>query len=164
MKVSERIERPLARTEGLVVRELPEEVLVYDLDTHKAMCLNRTAAQVWKNCDGRNDVAAIARALRAEFGAPVGEDVVWLALERLSRDRLLSERVRRPARLAGVSRRDVMKKIGLAAAIALPAITVIVAPTAAEASTCLPDGSLCSASNQCCSNHCDNSGVCLTVG
>src|ERR1700753_548605 len=111
MGVSERIERPLARTEGLVVRELPEEVLVYDLDTHKAMCLNRTAALVWKNCDGRNDVASIARALSAEFGAPLGEDVVWLALERLSRDRLLSERVRRPARLSGVSRRDVMKKI-----------------------------------------------------
>lgn len=154
MEVSERIERPLARTEGLVVRELPEEVLVYDLGTHKAMCLNRTAALVWKNCDGRKDVAAIARALGAEFGVPVAEDVVRFALERLSRDRLLSERGRRPTRLAGVSRRDVMKKIGLAAAIALPAITVIVAPTAAEASTCLPTNAVCADSAQCCSGLC----------
>ena len=159
MELSERHTRPLARAEGLVVRELPEEVLVYDLDTHKAMCLNRTAALVWKNCDGRRDVAAIARALSAEFDAPVAEEVVWLALERLSRERLLAERVRRPASRASLPRREVIKKLGLAAAIALPAITAIVAPTAAEASTCLPGGAQCTDSAQCCSGLCSG-GTC----
>ncbi|HST54122.1 MAG TPA: PqqD family protein [Pyrinomonadaceae bacterium] len=161
--MSERKIRPLARAEGLVVRELPEEVLVYDLDTHRAMCLNRTAALVWKSCDGRNDVAAIARALRAEFGAHVPEEVVWLALERLSRDRLIAERVRRPASLAGLSRRDVIKKVGLAAAVALPVVSAIVAPTTAEAASCLPTGSACTAPAQCCSGACPGApnGTCL---
>jgi hypothetical protein len=159
MEPSERHTRPRARAEGLVVRELPEEVLVYDLDTHKAMCLNRTAALVWKNCDGRRDVAAIARALGAEFDAPVAEEVVWLALERLSRERLLAERVCRPASRASLPRREVIKKLGLAAAIALPAITAIIAPTAAEAVTCLPSGASCTDSAQCCHGVCSG-GTC----
>ena len=162
MKVSERKLRPLARTRGLVVRELPEEVLVYDLDTHKALCLNRTAALVWKCCDGRNSVEGILRALRAELREPFTEEVVWLALERLSRDRLLTERVRRPGTLAGVSRREVLKKIGLAAAVTLPVVTAIVAPTTAQAASCVPVGGACTASAQCCPPPVGN-GIC-TLG
>ena len=161
MEVSERKLRPLARTHGLVVRELPEEVLVYDLDTHKALCLNRTAALVWKCCDGQSGVESILRALRAELQAPVTEEVVWLALERLSRDRLLTERVRRPATLAGVSRREVLKKIGLAAAVTLPVVTAIVAPTTAQAASCVPTGGACTASAQCCPPGICTGNVCV---
>jgi len=32
--------KPKRRREALVVHELPEEVLVYDLDHHKAFCLS----------------------------------------------------------------------------------------------------------------------------
>ena len=35
---------PIARSNGLVVQEMPDEVLVYDLDSNKAHCLNETAA------------------------------------------------------------------------------------------------------------------------
>ena len=161
MEVSERKLRPLARTHGLVVRELPEEVLVYDLDTHKALCLNRTAALVWKCCDGQSGVEGILRALRAELQAPVTEEVVWLALERLSRDRLLTERVRRPAALAGVSRRDVLKKMGLAAAVTLPVVTAIVAPTTAQAASCTPTGGACMTGAECCPPGICNSGTCV---
>ena len=44
--------KPLARKEGLVIQELPVEVLVYDLDRDKAHCLNETAAMVWRKCNG----------------------------------------------------------------------------------------------------------------
>src|SRR5438105_1195323 len=156
MEASERKFRPLARTDGLVVRELPEEVLIYDHDTHRALCLNRTAALVWKSCDGRKSVEGILRALRAETDEPVTKEVVWLALERLGRDRLLTARVRRPATLAGVSRRDVLKKIGLAAAVTLPVVTAIVAPTPAQAAaSCKPTGVACGTSVECCSGICD---------
>ena len=162
MEVSERKLRPLARTHGLVVRELPEEVLVYDLDTHKALCLNRTAALVWKCCDGRTGVEDILRALRAETGEPLTEEVVWLALERLGRDRLLTERVRRPAALAGVSRRDVLKKIGLAAAVTLPVVTAIVAPTTAQAACCIPSGGPCTGTGaECCPPGICTGGTCV---
>ena len=41
---------PAAREARLLVRELAEEVLVYDEEGHRAHCLNRTAALVWKSC------------------------------------------------------------------------------------------------------------------
>ena len=52
---------PIARQNGLVVQEMPDEVLVYDLDTNKAHCLNGSAALVWKSCDGNNTVADIVK-------------------------------------------------------------------------------------------------------
>ena len=59
--------KPRTRTEGLIVRELPDELLVYDLERHRAHCLNPTAALVFKHCNGRRSVAQIARILRREL-------------------------------------------------------------------------------------------------
>ncbi len=143
--------KPKARAAGVVVRELVEEVLVYDLETHKAVCLNSTAAQVWRLCDGRRTAADIRRALEKSADGPVPEEFVWLALEQLGRDRLLDARVPRPARLVGITRREMIRRIGLTAAIAVPVIVSIVAPTPADAASCLPQGAACQESAQCCS-------------
>jgi hypothetical protein len=48
------------RKQGLVIKELPDEVLVYDLDRNKAHCLNHSAAEVWERCDGRTTAASIS--------------------------------------------------------------------------------------------------------
>ncbi len=48
---------PLARKNELIIQELPEELLVYDLARHKAHCLNKTSAFIWKHCDGETTVA-----------------------------------------------------------------------------------------------------------
>ncbi len=45
---------PIARKKDVVVQELPDEVLIYDLKSNKAMCLNEISAFVWHNCDGKN--------------------------------------------------------------------------------------------------------------
>ena len=47
---------PQVRRSGLVVQERPDEVLVYDLNTNKAHCLNESAAVVFHACDGTNSV------------------------------------------------------------------------------------------------------------
>jgi hypothetical protein len=143
--------KPKARAEGLVVRELAEEVLVYDLDTHKAVCLNSTAAAVWRLCDGRRTAADIRRTLEKSASGPIPEEFVWLALEQLGRDRLLDARVPRPAQLVGITRREMIRRVGLTAAIAVPVIASIVAPNAADAASCLPQGAACQESAQCCS-------------
>ena len=155
--------RPRARAAGLVVRELPEEVLVYDLERHRAVCLNRTAALVWKSCDGQTNVEGMSRLLAAELRAPVPVELVWLALEQLGRDRLLEEKVARPSALAGMSRRELIRRLGLAAAVSLPLVTSILAPTAAQAASCLPTGAACSAPAQCCSGLCPGApnGACV---
>lgn len=140
---------PEGRKDGLVVHSLLEEVLVYDLERHKAHCLNKTAALVWNRCDGKTSVAAIARHLAGELKTPVDEDVVWLAIHQLEKSRLLSEETTPAEHKVGLSRRELIKRIGLGGAIALPLITSIIAPTAAQAGT------------QCSSFIC-NAGVCPT--
>lgn len=124
---------PRARKEGLAVQELEGELLVYDPETHRAHCLNQTARFVWSRCDGRTSVAEISRLLAAELNVQPNEQVVWLALNDLSRDRLLAEPVRLPRRLAGMTRRELIRRIGWAAAVSLPLVVSIVAPTAAQA-------------------------------
>ena len=142
--------KPKARAERLVVRELAEEVLVYDLDTHKAVCLNSAAAADWRLCDGRRTASDIRRALEKSANGTVPEELVWLALEQLGTDKLLDARVRRPAELDGITRREMMRRVGLTAAIAVPVIASIVAPTAADAASCIPQGGACQDSAQCC--------------
>jgi Coenzyme PQQ synthesis protein D (PqqD) len=146
--------RPLARAQGIVVQTLPDEVLVYDLERHKAHCLNRTAALIWKHCDGQTSVAEMLQLMQQQSKTPVPEAVVWLALRQMGRAHLLAEPIRTSESGDRMSRREVMRRLGRGAAVALPLVTSIVAPTAAEAATCLPDGSPCTTGAQCCSGLC----------
>ena len=70
---------PRARQEDLVIEGLSGETLVYDMRTHKAHCLNPTAALVWSHCDGRATVGEMANALENELSMPVRAEVVWVA-------------------------------------------------------------------------------------
>ena len=159
MKREKELLIPEARKEGLVVQELSGEVLVYDRERNKAHCLNSTAARVWEYCDGKKSVAQIARAIEGEINAPVDEDVIWLGVEQLSKIHLLQEHANLPEHKSGLSRREVMKRIGLAAAVALPVVTSIIAPTAAQAANCIASGGACTTGAQCCSLLCP-AGTC----
>ena len=141
---------PVARREGLVIQEMSEEVLVYDLDTNKAHCLNQTAAFVWKSCNGKNSVAGILESLETQTGSKVSEDLIWLAIDQLNERNLLDEKISQ--KFAGQNRREVLKKIGLASVVALPIVASLTAPTAALAVACsgtvtncvgCPDGTPC---------------------
>jgi hypothetical protein len=145
---------PTMRRQGLVVDDLPDEVLVYDLDRHKAHCLNRTAALVWRHCDGKTRAPEIARRLQVELDAPCNEDLVWLALRQLATLHLLEQSVSLPPRFAGMSRRQMIRNLGLAAAVAVPLVTSIVAPTAAQAATCKHNNAACTIPTDCCSGVC----------
>jgi hypothetical protein len=130
-------------------------VLVYDLERDRAHCLNQTAAMVWKHCDGETDVATIARRMESQLHAPVDTQMVWYALEQLGRDKLLEETIVPPAALAGMSRRQMVRTLGLAAVVAVPLITSIVAPAPANAASCKATGVACTASAECCNGLCD---------
>ncbi len=134
-------QKPIARREDLVIQEMPGEVLVYDLQTNKAHCLNETAAAIWKSCDGTNTVADISRLTNG-----AGEDLVWLAIDQLSEKNLLAAQV--PTKFTGQTRREVIKKVGLAAVVALPIVTSLIAPTVASAGSACAGGA-CSPPAQC---------------
>ena len=142
---------PAARQDGLVIRELPEELLVYDSETHEAHCLNETAAAVWKLCDGRTSVPEIAAKLSATLGKGIDEDVVWLALEDLwKRDLLVGEPA--PDDEAAMSRSQLLRRGGIAAAIAIPVVMSVAAPQAAHAASCIPSTQHCNPGQTCCPN------------
>jgi hypothetical protein len=153
-------EMPRARQEKLLVHELADEVLVYDLKRHKAHCLNRTAALVWNRCDGQSSVTEIARLLEHEMGTSVDEDVVRLALNQLERVGLLGERPSQAMGTVRVRRRELMRRMGLAAAVSLPLVVSILSPTSAQAQSCGASGTLCTSHAQCCSGVCQGPNGC----
>ena len=146
----------MARHNGIVVQEMPDEVLVYDLDSNKAHCLNSSAAQVWKSCDGTNSVADIVK----QFDGKVTEDFVWLAIDQLNENGLLANEV--APRFHGQSRRQVLKTIGLASMVALPVIASLVAPSNAIAATSCNCTSNASCQGRACpsTTNCNGVGLC----
>jgi hypothetical protein len=150
---------PRARKEGLLVQEMPDELLIYDLVRNKAHCLNQTAALVWKRCDGKTSVEQMVRVLEKETESPVDEAVVWIAFDRLAKAHLLQGQARKWPGASGISRREVIRRIGAAAAVSLPLVTSIVAPAAVQAGTCRASGAACTTGPQCCSFVC-NASVC----
>lgn len=156
-----------ARTTGLVVRELQDEVVVYDTRSHQAHCLNRTAAFVFRHADGRRTAAEIA----ALLGPGADDKLVHAALDQLDKAGLL-EGGPTPAALTP-SRREVLRQVGLGAALLAPVVTSLLVPTPAEAAaTCIPAasctalnvGQACYTSNpavECLSKTCQGPGSCL---
>ena len=110
---------PLARTDGLVVEELPGELLIYDPLYNRAHCLGGTAASVWRLSDGTTSIGAICEKLELD------KDTVGLALEELQNSQLLQATPR-----LGSTRREVTIKTAKfgSVAVAAPLIWSIAGP------------------------------------
>jgi len=123
--------RPRARAEGLTVDRLESETLVYDADAREAHCLNGPAALVWEYCDGSTTIEEMVARLSTDTGEAVDADVVLFALHQLGERALLAAPEEVPSAKV-TSRRELLVKLG-GAAIALPVVTSILAPTSAAA-------------------------------
>ena len=152
MKRTPHSQLPRLRADGLVIHELPDEVLVYDKVRDRAHCLNQSAALVWRACDGQRAPEEIARKLSTQLTVAVPEDVVLLALAQLEEIHLLEQLETIPTSFAGMSRRQMARSLGVTAAVALPVITSILAPTPAQAATCIAPGQPCSPVLLCCTS------------
>ena len=131
---------PKARTSQLIIKELPDETLIYDQEHDRAHCLNNTAAVVWRECNGENSIAKITASLQNHVGEPVREELVWLALDQLEEFKLLDRAPANP--MKNVSRRAVIRALGLTA-VAAPLVASIIVPMAVHAqSTITPAGCL----------------------
>jgi hypothetical protein len=133
---------PRRRREGLLVEPVGRETLVYDLDRHRAHCLNPTAALVWSACDGRRDAAAIAREIAREI-PEASVELVQVALVKLERARLLE------APAGAVPRRAALRRLTLAAGL-MPVVSSILVPEAAQAASCSQLGGCCATKEDCC--------------
>jgi len=155
--------KPAVRRD-LAICEVRDEVVVYDFRTHQARCLNRSAAEVFRRCDGTRAPARIA----VELGCD--EELVWMALGQLDDGALLDPALGDDR--VDVGRRRMLKKMALTAglSIALPAVWSIVAPTPAYAASgsvsCFP-ASDCTDPGKpagCCNNGGGHAGTCTGAG
>lgn len=128
--MNERVLNSALKRKDTIVRQVGDEFLVYDLKTNKAHCLNPIAAEVWMLCDGKTTVAEIVRKV-GETKSSVDEAVIELALSRLQEAGLIDQDSGAEPMIP--SRRVALRKMATAA-LALPLVTTILVPTAAQAS------------------------------
>lgn len=125
---------PQARIENIVVQELENEILIYDLKSNKAFALNATASTIYRACDGKTTFGE----LKLETGFT--DEIIFLSLDKLKKESLL-ETDSYSSPFTGMSRREVIHQAGLATMIALPVISSLVAPHAAQSASNCPAGS-----------------------
>jgi hypothetical protein len=90
--------------------------------------------------------------LADEMGIKVGDDFIQLALDQLKEFDLLESPSWIRVLDEKVTRREVLKKYAIAAAV--PLIFSVVAPPVIHAISCIPPGGPCASSAQCCSGLC----------
>lgn len=135
--------RPKTRSTQLFVQELPDELLVYDVERNEVHCLNGRAARIWTLCDGERNVTEIAELLGSDLEPDDVEAVVWLALDQFAEKNLLEEAPGRPLavfRPTDMTRRQMMVRLGLVVGM-LPVVDSIMSPPAALAASPGPTGS-----------------------
>ncbi|PYX44357.1 MAG: hypothetical protein DMG79_20895 [Acidobacteria bacterium] len=111
----------------LIVRDLTDEVVLYDRKTRRAHCLNPIASAVWKLCDGQRNIAEIARTLERD------EDLVRTVLQQFDESGLLRNEGSALNGRGMISRRELVKRIGIGASVGLPMLTSILVPSASAA-------------------------------
>jgi hypothetical protein len=142
---------PQARRDDLLVEEVEDELVIYDKRSDSGHRLNRTAAIVWRHCDGERDVEDLAAVLAKELGEDLAdEDLVRIALDQLAENDLIEGGAEQVAEETMLSRRRFIRRVGTvgAAALALPVVTTINAPTAAAQGS--PTCSYCYCCDPCC--------------
>lgn len=138
---------PQARTAEIVEQELGAELLIYNLQSDKAYTLNETSKIIFQACDGQTTFGDLQR--KHKFT----EDLIYLTLDELKREDLINDAYQ--SKFARVSRREVIKKVGLASMTMLPVIASITAPSAVAAASCN-----CSPpASTCCSGVCRNLSI-----
>ena len=141
---------PKARNENILVQNLENEILIYDTITDKAYCLNETSAKVFNACDGKRTFDE----LNSQY--QFNDDLIYLALDELKAKNLLDSAASYETPFAGMTRREVIRKVGIATMIAPPVVSSLIAPSAAQAASggTTANCQVCTSNAQCVSGRC----------
>lgn len=112
---------------SLYAEDLEDESLVFHSRRKEVNCLNASARFVFEHCDGETPLVQVAAELESKFDLQGGEELVKLALDRLSRQGLVEGWQR-----SGVTRRGFLQRFAASAAY-LPLVASTLAPTPAYA-------------------------------
>jgi len=124
------------RVDGLLRQDLGDELLVYDPESARTHALSEVSSVVFACCDGTRPPAAIETVLAERTGLAPDRAAVEVALADLHAAGLITwEGAEPPIGMSEESRRDALRKIGVAAgtAVGAPLVYSIIAPTVAAA-------------------------------
>lgn len=127
------MELPKARTINIIEQEADAELLIYDMRINKAYHLNETSKIIYNACAEQMTFDELKR--RHRFP----DDVIHFALDEMRAIGLIEGEI--SDHFSGLSRRDVIKRIGISTLAALPVIAALTAPTAANAASNCPPAS-----------------------
>ncbi len=156
----------------MTVSVVNNEAVVYDKRRERAHSLNPASAFVFLYANGERTVRELAELTAAELGTPNDESYIEMTLHRLDRAELVERSLTPSTGLQKITRRQVMKQLGLVA-IAVPIITTIAAPSPAMAQSGAgtpggggkPNRSSCTTDADCLSGRClrfgDLCGFCI---
>ena len=148
---------PAAREAGLLVEEVGNETVVYDVETKDAHALSPVAAAVFAGSDGRKSLAELAAFASDRLAAPVTGDEVWDALVELERCNLLKPPT------GGMSRRGFVRA-GATIAASAPLVTSLAMPSLAAGAASCPLLKTCTTSADCApgvTQACTDSPACM---
>ena len=155
---------PAARSEGLLIEPVGDETVIYDTKSKEAHCLKPLAAIVFDRSDGHATIDEIARIAEDRLAKPVDVTEVADAVAQLEGRGLLKSVLvvhtgdQFVAKNGdGVSRREMIRRVGFAGAVAATATSLVtsILPSAALAASGLPSGCTgCGGNSDCASNHC----------
>lgn len=149
---------PKSILNNLVIQEADEDLLIYNTVNHKTFCLNKPLALIWELVDGNNNLIEIKQKLSAKLKYQISDEYVLLALDQLRRENLIDLNFEESNKDFVINRRELIRKIGFNTIVALPMISILIAPTALQSAsgTCLVSGQPCTISSECCSTNTTN--------
>ena len=127
--------RPKASTHAMVVQEVDRDILVYDKKHHQAHCLNPLASLIWHHCDGQRSLLDLARLAHEQLGVPNDVQLIEVGLHDLAQAKLLESAPEATPEQRQYTRREVARRLGVAASaglILLPVITSVGTASAAS--------------------------------
>ncbi len=129
---------PEARSEGLLVEQVGDELVVFDETTFEAHALKPVAAAVFSAADGNSTVEDLAASVGATLGREVTMSEVDAALSELESVGLMVE----PSETLseGISRRRLLQVGGATAAGVMVSSALVPALAAASPTPCAPSG------------------------
>lgn len=124
-----------AKSDGLLIRTVGEETVIYDRANDNFLRLNATASIAWQHCKEEKTLQELAICIAKELNMPVDEAVAEVAVQELLREGLLADFDETYQMSPGVTRRAGMRHFvsGTAASLILPLVVSMVAPNPAAA-------------------------------
>lgn len=134
---------------GLLRHELDGQVLIYDAREDRVHLLDTTTGHVFELLQEEGKTReSIVSELASRMNSIETDSLLQLSLDELRKADLLENAATPMPALSDITRRDLLRKVGLAgaAAVLIPAIATLTATSAYAQASCLALGATCRAS------------------